>query len=463
MRLNVRAMRRGVLAIAALAAIALMSAPISSPAPAAEVVTTAGHSMTIEVNQGQVVKLDKAAASVFVANPDIADVVVKSPKLLYVFGKKSGSTVLYAVDSEDQVLLNTRVVVLRDLDRMRSELTRLIPGGQIRVDSVDGGVVLSGLVSSPQDSDSARQIASRFLSQNESLTNLLGVTRPTQVNLRVRVAEVERNVLRQFGINWESAVKFGDFTLGLATGNPVLIANNFLTRQNGTNNYFFSAQNSHVDINGLIDVLSTNGFVQLLAEPNLTALSGETASFLAGGEFPVPVPQEQNVTTIEFKKFGVSLAFTPTVLNEHRISMRVAPEVSQLSDEGAVVINGFRVPALKVRKAETTVELASGQSFAIAGLMLNNTTYDNNKIPGLGDIPVIGELFKSQKFQRQESELVILVTPYIVNPVSAPALAMPTDAMVGQNGTQRLPPAPSQGNPVTPDKGLSGPVGYVVE
>lgn len=207
----------------------------------------------------------------------------------------------------------------------------------------------------------------------------------------------------------------------------------------------------------------------LLAEPNLTALSGETASFLAGGEFPVPVAQsadgDGNTITVEFRQFGVSLAFTPTVLSANRISMRVRPEVSALSQQGAVEFGGFSIPALSVRRAETTVELGSGQSFAIAGLIQNNRTLDADKVPGLGDIPILGELFRSDRFTREETELVIIVTPYIVRPVPAHLMASPTDATHGTEGSQRL--ALSSGTPVpgaaAAGGGLVGPVGFVVD
>jgi pilus assembly protein CpaC len=226
-----------------------------------------------------------------------------------------------------------------------------------------------------------------------------------------------------------------------------------------TDTGFLNYNGGDLDLNALFDVLSQEGLVSLLAEPNLTALSGETASFLAGGEFPVPIAQEgdanSSTITVSFKKFGVSLSFTPTLLGENRISMRVRPEVSALSNEGAVQLSGFTIPALTTRRAETTVELASGQSFAIAGLIQNNTRHNADKVPGLGDIPILGELFKSDRFQRQESELVILVTPYIVEPVSDRRLAAPTDATFGAEGSSRL--ATRKGT------SLAGPAGFIIE
>src|SRR5262249_7415541 len=234
----------------------------------------------------------------------------------------------------------------------------------------------------------------------------------------------------------------GGFAFGMVTpGFASKFVNIGSTQQTGSL-FPFSYSNGAVDLNAIIDALSTEGLVSVLAEPNLTALSGETASFLAGGEFPVPVAQDANAgsstITVEFKKFGVSLAFTPTLLGDRRISLRVAPEVSALSNDGAVRLGDFVIPGLTVRRAETTVELASGQSFAIAGLIQNNQRLDADQVPGLGDCPILGALFKSDKFQRQQSELVILVTPNTVHPVSPPRLAAPTDATTGAEGSQKL-------------------------
>jgi pilus assembly protein CpaC len=265
------------------------------------------------------------------------------------------------------------------------------------------------------------------------------------------------------------------------TGNPVLAAGTtFLgegarqiqSRNQGTNSLFGSVRSKHLDINGLVDALNNEGLVSILAEPNLTAVSGEQATFLAGGEFPILVPDSDGRVTISFKQFGVSLAFKPTLMGDNHISLKVNPEVSQLSDTGAVNLNGFTVPALTTRRAQTTVELGSGQSFVIAGLLQNNLTHDLSKLPGLGELPVLGPLFRSDRFRRNESELVIIVTPYIVRPVSAPMLAAPTDGLrppsdadrvlYGRtNGVSAAKPAPG---PVGSDgQGLVGPVGYVLE
>jgi pilus assembly protein CpaC len=460
----------GMAALAALAVGAVM------PASAQEQVAVTGAKIQIERNEGTLLRIDQPAASVFVANPEIADVAVKSPRLIYVLGKKPGETTLYVVDENEKVLLSSTVVVAHNLSRLTEELRRVVPNGDVTPHSVDAGIVLDGAVATAAEAEDARRLATRFLSQGEEVIDHLAITAANQVNLRVRVAEVSRSVVKQLGIDWNMAISDAGFAFGMVT--PAFASN--VIKLNSvaqtTTGFPISYSNGAVDLNALIDALSTEGLVSVLAEPNLTALSGETASFLAGGEFPIPVPQSDNSSaiTVTFKKFGVSLAFTPTLLGDRRISLRVAPEVSAITNDGAVKLGDFVIPALTTRRAETTVELASGQSFAIAGLIQNNQRVDADKIPGLGDIPILGDLFKSDKFQRQESELVILVTPYIVQPVSAPRLAAPTDATTGAEGSQKLAYGSGAAAPVGGDQptangapvpavGANGPVGFVVQ
>ncbi|HXV26019.1 MAG TPA: type II and III secretion system protein family protein [Alphaproteobacteria bacterium] len=452
----------------------------SAPADAAELIPTTGEPVTIEVNEGHLVRIERPASAVFVANPEIAEVAVKSPRLIYVFAKRPGETTLYAVDQKEAVVANLRLLVTHDLSRLSEGLGMMVPQGQVTAQSVNGAIVLTGAVATESEAEDARRLAARFLGENEEVINHLEVTAPNQVNLRVRFAEVSRNMLRQFGINWEALVDAGDFTFGLATGNPIFgpleqvgststLVQPLLTRQ-GTppvNNIFGSYTTDDVDVNTLIDLLAEDDLVAVLAEPNLTALSGETASFLAGGEFPVPVPDDDGIA-IEYKKFGVGLAFTPTVLSPNRISMRVNPEVSALSNEGAIRIEGISVPSLTTRTADTTVELASGQSFAIAGLLQNNSSFDHTRVPGLGDMPILGDLFKSDRFNRQETELVIIVTPYVVKPIDDPrAVALPTDAVIGTAGrraaeTSAASASTNQPTAISPAPGLAGSGGFVV-
>lgn len=433
--------------------------PRSLAAQDVEVIEAGEAALELETNKGLLVRLPGPAETVFIANPEIADIQVKSPRLVYIFGKKPGDTTLYAADGNERILATKQVYVNHNITRLKSALSGLLPTARFDVQSVGDSLMLTGNVASASEAENARMLAARFTGDPEKVINRIAVDAPNQVHLRVRVAEVSRDVIKQIGINWESVFNTGSFLFGLATGNPVLVAgtlaptNNplavapfgafdplgdaLITRdfrlrnvggaQTTTNSLFGNFASGSVDLNAVIDALEDEGFISVLAEPNLTSMSGETASFLAGGEFPIPVPQDANTITIEFKKFGVGLAFTPTLTGERRINLQVRPEVSELSNAGAIQFSGFTIPALTSRRAETTVELASGQSFAIAGLLQNNVTHDINKFPGLGDLPILGALFRSDTFQRNESELVIIVTPYIVRPVSEARLAAPTD------------------------------------
>ncbi len=386
--------------------------------------------LPLELNKGQLVRLGAAASSVFIADPRIADVQVKSPTLVYVFGKQAGETTMFAVDNGDRILANLRVAVSHNLSNLRSAMETLFPGSFIEVSSVGEAVMLSGMVPSPQQAEDARALAARFSGGDGNVINRLSVHAPNQVNLRVRVAEVNRSVIKRIGINWDALLSAGSFAFGIATNNPPVNAlGQFIVRNESTDSAVVGFNTGRLSINGVLDALENEGLVTVLAEPNLTAVSGETASFLAGGEFPILVPQSSDTVTIEYKKFGVALAFTPTLLEGGRISLKVRPEVSQLSTTGEVRLNNIVVPSLATRRAETTVELGSGQSFAVAGLIQNNVTHDLRKFPGLGDLPVLGGLFRSDRFQRDETELVIIVTPYVVRPVSTARLQVPTDGL----------------------------------
>lgn len=402
----------------------------------------------VAVSTGQLVQLPRPAKNVFIADPNIADLQVPSPQDVFVYGKKTGTTSFYALDDAGHVILNASVVVTYNVGDLQRLLQQEAPNAAINVQSTPGGVVISGAVPNAEISERVREAASRYIGDKETLVNDLRVSGAQQVNLRVRVAEVDRTVTKQLGFNWESLISAGSFTFGLANGRTFLTpdttassaANAFgslIQRAPSPNNVsavpgalFGNLTTNRASVSGLIDALADQGLVTILAEPNLTTVSGQPATFLAGGEFPIPVTQagsSAGAITIEFKQFGVSLDFVPTVLSNDHISIKVRPEVSQLSQQGAITTGGIVVPALTVRRAQTTVELGSGDSFAIAGLIQNNSVQDLSKFPALGDVPVIGPLFRSQSFQRNESELVIIVTPYVVRPAGATAMRAPTD------------------------------------
>ncbi len=458
--MNIR--RSGAASAVALLMLTVAPGPLMSGAAAQEATKVAsGHTLAIQVNQGQLVRIDKPVESVFVANSEIADVAIKSPQLIYVYAKHPGTTTLYAVGANDEILASITLNVTHNLSRLDQAIAQLMPGRNINATSIDGGIVLTGMVSSPGEAEDARRLAARFIGANEEIINRLQVNAPNQVNVRVRIAEVNKSVLRNLGINWDAAIQEGGFAFGLLTTFPLGLSNVLAGSTAPAGGAGQTVSAGPLDLTATMDLLAQEGLVSLLAEPNLTAVSGQTATFLAGGEFPIPVAQDNNTTTVEFRQFGVSLAFTPTILSVNHIAMRVRPEVSALSDAGAIQANNFNIPSLTVRRAETTVELASGQTFAIAGLVQSVNQITANEVPGLGDIPILGELFKSDKFQHNETELVILATPYVVQPISNPAApAVPTEPVMGAEGSQRL--AGTSSN-TAGSSGVSGQAGFVIE
>jgi pilus assembly protein CpaC len=476
-----------------LAALLTMTAQILTTGAEAQALRAPVAHIDLELNKGRLISLEEPAASVFVADPDIADVQVKSPKLLYVFAKKPGETTLYTVDATDKVVEGWRLSVSHNLTMLREAIHTYVPDARVDVSSIGDAVVIQGVVRSPEMAENVRTLAAR-IAGNDNIINRLSVRGPNQINLRVRIAEVQRSVIKQIGVNWDTALTTGAFAFGLGAGSPVAASvasaadvpagdfivkgQQFLERNTprvgtgNTDSIFGGVRTGHLNANALIDALEDEGLVTVLAEPNLTAISGETASFLAGGEFPIPISQANNNVTVEFKKFGVSLAFTPTLLADGQINLKVRPEVSQLSTNGQVQFRGFSIPAINTRRAETTIELGSGQSFAIAGLMQNDVNHDVRRLPGLGDLPIIGALFRSDAFQRNESELVILVTPYIVRPTSETAMSAPTDGLTMPNDADRLKTAPlyvakpTDDKPVvrgTEGRRLVGPAGFTLE
>ncbi|MFQ5534733.1 MAG: type II and III secretion system protein family protein [Sphingomonadales bacterium] len=435
----------------------------SSPAVhlyGAEIVNSQNR-IPVEVRKGSLIRLSAPATTVFITNPDIADVQIKSPTLIYVFGKAPGETSLFALSDNDKVLFNGIVSVRHNLSRLQGAIKQFLPGTDVAIDSVDNSLILTGRVDSAAEATDVGLLAANFLGKGVKIINRVQIASPSQINLRVRIAEVSREIVKQIGFRWDLAVSNGDYLVGLVTGGGATSA--------GENALFGSFRSSNFNFDTVLDAMETEGLISVLAEPNLTALSGETANFLAGGEFPIPVPQDDETITIEFKKFGIGLSFTPTILSDSQINLKISPEVSQLTSAGSISIAGFSIPALTTRRAETTVELGSGQSFAIAGLLQNNVIRNLNKLPGLGDLPILGALFRSDSFQREETELVIIVTPYIVRPVSAPRMALPNDGLDMPSDVERIirgssySAHPFNETPVTRDqKGrrLIGPAGF---
>jgi Flp pilus assembly secretin CpaC len=407
-----------------------------------QVVPTEAPTLTLEVNKGTALKLPGPAATVFVAAPDIADVQVRSPNMVYVFAKKPGDTVLYAVDAQDRVLLNTIVRVTSPLSRIKGALDGIHPGNGVIFDNQGETIVLTGSVRSALVAEDARRLALQQVGgKADKVISNIRVDAPTQVQLRVKVAEVKRDALKRVGINWQNINNIALFGTGAILGG---FAVNTISATGGPASGALKFQTSDNGLNTFIDFLATQSMATVLAEPNLIAMSGETASFLAGSEIPLIVPQGGTLVgtiTVQYKQVGVMLAFTPTIIGD-RINLKVAPEVSELSAAGSVSVPltstaVVTIPAITTRKASTTIELGSGQSFAIAGLLHRTSLQDIVKFPWLGDVPVLGTLFKSDAYQREETELVIIITPYLVEPTSN-KLSTPLTGRVPPTDVDRL-------------------------
>lgn len=440
------------------------------------------RSMAVELQKGRMVNLPQAAASVLVANPDIADVEVRSPRQIFIFGRAIGETTLYAYDAADNQILATTIQVTHNLSALQRAVRDIVPEADVRFRSTDRGIVAEGEVNSPASAEKIMRLVSGYTADNDQIINMLNVKGSEQVALRVRFAEVARTNLENFGVNFQNLVSFGDpenFGFLFARGRDFIdesreAGQQFLLNPEGDTVQFTSGI---LDLNPVIDALVTDGMANLLAEPNLTTISGRPASFLAGGEVPIPVPGDDGTVTIQYRQFGVSLNFTPTVMSKDRISLQVQPEVSAISNIGAIAITGFQVPSFSVRRASATVEVGSGQSIAIAGLLQNDINNEVSKFPWLGDVPVLGALFRSTSFQRNETELVIVVTPYIVRPISEDKVSLPSDNIVESSDFERIflgklysrrnPSHPANANTLAifDDLGTDkrGKIGYIVE
>jgi pilus assembly protein CpaC len=416
--------------------------------------------VSLVVGTGQLIRVEEEFSSLFVANPEVADVEVKSPRLMYLTGVGVGETSLFAVDDSDNVLMSARVKVTHNIDALQQGISSMAPGQNVTAATVDQSLVLTGTVQTAEQAANVVQVASQFVDDPTRVVNRLNVATPTQVNLQVRIAEVSRNIDRRLGIQWNNiSVNAGGANLrfrgGLGSAAGGAAGGGYSTSYGATRGSF------NIDV--VLQALAEEGLVTIMAEPNLTARSGEPATFLAGGEYPYQTVSEEGTDT-EFKNFGIGLNFTPTVMDGNRISLTVGTEVSELNFE-----NGSDVPSLRTRRAETTVDLASGQSFAIAGLMENQSSQNASRMPALGTLPVVGALFRSNAFQRGQTELVIIVTPIIVNPTTGKRVATPIDTFVPPNDFEQILLGRFQGKPVQinrvqnslGNRRLVGPSGFV--
>jgi pilus assembly protein CpaC len=407
--------------------------------------------LAVPVNKSQVLRVDRPYAKALIGNPEIADVLPLSGQSLYVLGKKTGTTSLTLYDRRNSLIAVVDVVVGPDVITLRRQLADLMPETGVSARLSNDSVILEGVVPSAPAADRAVQIAETYAPGK--VINLLALGSSQQVMLEVRFSEVKRSALKQIGVSWFvgsdggklSGVSGGGASLtpDPDTGEGVLklgaITNSF-----GIISRTFRAFGENFNVT--LDALERKGAITTLAEPTLIALSGETASFLAGGEFPVPVVQNNSggtgnnngAITVEWKPFGVSLAFTPTVLADGVINMIVAPEVSSIDPSASIVINNLTIPGLQTRRAKTVVEIRDGESFALAGLIRKDFQDTIRQVPLLGSLPIIGALFRSSGFQHEETELVIIVTPRLVRPVRAGALKVPTDRVGPPNEADLL-------------------------
>ena len=394
-------------------------------------------------------RTEAAFKEVRVANADIADVVVLTDKSFQVMGKTSGKTNVMLYDAQNRLVDIVDVTVGFDMAGLKKSLFETFPRDKIEVRNMAGGVYLSGDVSNDSVSRQAEKIAEAYAPKR--VTNGLSIRDSHQVMLEVRFVEATRDVVKELGIGLltQRAGDFG-FQTGAALANPVLSG----VLRGGVGSASLDAS---------IEALEEKGVIRTLAEPNLVSMSGETASFLAGGEFPIPVQQDEGQVTIEFRQFGVGLSFTPTVLDDGIINLKVAPEVSQLDSTNSVRVGGVEVPALRVRRANTTIELRNSQSFAIAGLLSNESSNRKTQTPWIGDVPILGSLFRSTRYKKAETELVIIVTPRLVQPASdISELASPLDRLSIPGDMESFIGGALEG-PVADSGGLSGTYGYARE
>lgn len=484
------------------------------------------YSKNIRIGLGKSVLIEfpRDVRDVMVSNPQAVDAVVLSSNRVFLLARRIGEANAFFFDHNGEQFATLELFVERETAGLQDMLNRLIPGGKIAVEMINQTVVLTGHVRAPSDAARAANIAKQFVTvefetkgaenaegtavkkfekqDGESVViNLLQVEGEEQVMLRVVVAEVQRSMLKQFGINLGAAINSGNFTTALLTENslPLTTAEGLgalpvpgiatATAAAGRAFNFNSFRGAGASDSDLVPfgnsgiaggwgtgsqsaaytmrALERNGLIKTLAEPNLTAVSGETAKFLAGGEFPIPVVDAQGQTSVIFKEFGVGVAFTPNVMSEGRISLKIETEVSELSNQGAVQIGTLQIPAIKTRRANSTVELPSGGSLAIAGLLSEDTRQNIDGLPGLKDVPIIGTLFRSRDYIKQETELVVIVTPYVVRPTARKELARPADGLgdatdMKANFLGHVNRIYGRGTAI-PDGGLKGDYGFIVE
>ena len=439
--------------------------------------------LVLSLNKAAIIELPEPVADVLVSSPTIVEAVVKTTSRTYLMGMAVGQTNAFFFNASGKQILNLEIRVERDLAPLHDAFKRFLPGTNIKAEAINDNIVLSGRVGNAMQADYARDLAARFVGAPEKVLNMLAIEGKEQVLLKVRIAEMQRTAAKQLGIDLSAALGSGTFATALATSNPFSLVGQALS-SGSQQTLSYSKGPGGDTASSTIRALERAGLLRTLAEPNLTAINGEAAKFLAGGEFPVPTSRDRDGNiTVEFKSFGVGLNFTPVVMDKGRISLKISTEVSELSNEGSFILqgstttdangntvstSGVTVPALKVRRADTTVELPSGGSLMLAGLIQQSTKQNLDGLPGLKDLPVLGTLFRSRDFQNNETELVVIVTPYLVNPVAEQMLATPVDGFAPASEADtlllgRLNAVYGVKGAEPKGKGVEGPVGFIME
>jgi pilus assembly protein CpaC len=441
--------------VLSLSAAALALNPALGPAMAAEADTTASVTanvptkirfLSLGIGKSVVVDLPRDVKDVLVADPKIANAVIRSPQRAYIIGGGVGQTNVVFFDADGQQIAGYDIAVKRDLNGVRAGLKQMLPAAAIQVDGVGEGVMLTGSVATPVEAQQAADLAARLVGGADKVLNSIVVRGRDQVMLKVAVAEVQRDIIKQLGIDLSASMNYGTAVVNFNNVTPFTANNGPLVPANALSATALSK--GLPSVTATLRAMESAGVVHTLAEPNLTAISGESATFISGGEFPIPTGVTcqtstsgvigQCVQTVSFKKFGISLNFTPVVLTEGRISLRVMTEVSEISQENALQggAGGTTIPSIKTRRAETTLEIPSGGSIAMAGLIQEQTKQAVNGLPGVDQIPVLGQLFRSQDFINNQTELMVIVTPYVVRAVAQKELSRPDDGFAPASDSQ---------------------------
>ena len=426
--------------------------------------------LSLGIGKSIVIDLPRDIKDVLVADPKIANAIVRSAQRAYIIGAAVGQTNIVFFDSAGQQIAAYDIAVKRDLNGARAALKQILPNSDIQIEGLGDGVILTGTAANPIEAQQAGDLAARLAGGVDKVVNSIAVRGRDQVMLKVTVAEVARSVIKQLGIDLSGQLNYGTAVVNFNNSNPFTVTGQPLVANNAITTSFGSTPS----VTATLRAMESAGVTRTLAEPNLTAISGESATFIAGGEFPIPTGVTCQTTaagavgqcapSIAYKKFGISLNFTPVVLTEGRISLRVMTEVSEVSNDNSITVTGITVPSVKTRRAETTLEIPSGGSMAMAGLIQDQTKAAINGLPGLSQLPVLGTLFRSRDFQDNKTELMVIVTPYVVRAVAQKDLSRPDDGFASASDPQsdllgsinRIYGAPGRNEPAQNYRGTYG-------